>query len=93
MRNFYLKYSQNANLPPTAAEIEKTKLPPLVAEIGWSHNCVIIEKCKDPLQCEFYIKMTKHFGWTKDVLVNNILCFRRQTRLPELSRGLMLIIL
>ena len=60
MKNFYVEYSKDAILPP------------LVAEIGWSHNCVIIEKCKDPLQREFYIKMTKRYGWTKDVLINNI---------------------
>jgi hypothetical protein len=23
------------------------KLQPLVAEIGWTQNCLIIEKCKD----------------------------------------------
>ncbi|MDR3278890.1 MAG: PDDEXK nuclease domain-containing protein [Synergistaceae bacterium] len=60
MRNFFLEYSQNANLPP------------LVAEISWSKNCAIMEKCKDPLEREFYIKMTKRYGWTKDVLINNI---------------------
>ena len=31
-----------------------------------------MEKCKDPLQREFYIRMTKTYGWTKDVLINNI---------------------
>jgi len=60
MRSFYLEYSQKSNLPP------------LAGEIGWSHNCVIIEKCKDPVEREFYIKMTKRYGWTKDVLINNI---------------------
>ena len=72
MRSFYLEYSPKSNLPPSVGEIQKAILPPLVAEIGWSHNCVIIEKCKDPLQREFYSKMTKRFGWTKDVLINNI---------------------
>jgi predicted nuclease of restriction endonuclease-like (RecB) superfamily len=43
-----------------------------VAEISWSKNVVIMEKCKEPLQREFYIKMTKNYGWTKDVLINNI---------------------
>jgi predicted nuclease of restriction endonuclease-like (RecB) superfamily len=61
-----------SNLPPSVGEIKKTILPPMVAKIGWSHNYVIIEKCKDPLQREFYIRMTKRFGWTKDVLINNI---------------------
>ena len=64
--------SQESNLAPSAREIRKAILPPLVAEIGWSHNIAIIEKCKDPLEREFYMKMTKRFGWTKDVLINNI---------------------
>ncbi len=27
-------------------------LPPLVAEIGWMQNCIILEKCKDKKQIE-----------------------------------------
>jgi predicted nuclease of restriction endonuclease-like (RecB) superfamily len=72
MKNFYIEYSQKSNLQPAVAEIQKAILPPLVAEISWSKNCVIMEKCKDPLEREFYIKMTKRYGWTKDVLINNI---------------------
>jgi len=36
MRNFYAEYSQ------------KLILPPLVAELSWSKNIVIMQKCKDP---------------------------------------------
>lgn len=53
MSKFYNCYHQNE------------KLQPLVAEIGWSHNILILEKCKDDLEREFYIKMTKKYGWTK----------------------------
>jgi len=60
MRTFYLEYKDNE------------KLPSLVAEIGWTHNYIILEKCKDDLQREFYIKMTKKFGWTKDTLIHQI---------------------
>jgi predicted nuclease of restriction endonuclease-like (RecB) superfamily len=60
MRDFYLTYHSQ--------EI----LPPMVAEIGWTHNIVILEKCKDDLEREFYIKMTRKFGWTKNVLVHQI---------------------
>lgn len=60
MRKFYLYYR------------ERKKLAPLVQEIGWSHNIVILEKCKDDLEKEFYIKMTKKFGWTKAVLIHQI---------------------
>jgi predicted nuclease of restriction endonuclease-like (RecB) superfamily len=47
-------------------------LPPLVAEIGWSHNVVIMEKCKNAYDREFYTLMTQKFGWTKDVLIHQI---------------------
>jgi predicted nuclease of restriction endonuclease-like (RecB) superfamily len=33
------------------------KLAPMVREIGWTHNLVIMEKCKDELEREFYIRM------------------------------------
>ena len=46
------------------------KLQPLAAEISWTKNIIIMERCKDELQREFYIKVTKKFGWTKDVLMN-----------------------
>jgi len=60
MRSFYIEYQGD------------TKLAPLVREIGWSHNIVIFEKCKDALEREYYIKMTKQFGWTKAVLIHQI---------------------
>jgi predicted nuclease of restriction endonuclease-like (RecB) superfamily len=51
-------------------EIEK--LAPLVREIGWSHNIVILERCSDRLEREFYIRMTRKFGWSKNVLTHQI---------------------
>lgn len=60
MRDFYLTYQLKENLTP------------LVAEIGWTHNLVILEKCKDDLEREFYIRMTRKFGWTKNVLIHQI---------------------
>lgn len=60
MRNFYLTYR------------DSEKLAPLVREISWSNNIVIMEKCKDDLQREFYIQMTKMYGWTKRILTNFI---------------------
>jgi len=60
MRNFHVTYAQNE------------KLQPLVAEIGWTHNLIIMERCKDYLEREFYIRMTRKFGWTKNVLIHKI---------------------
>jgi predicted nuclease of restriction endonuclease-like (RecB) superfamily len=48
------------------------KLQPLVAIIGWSHNLIILQRCKDPLEREFYIRMTGRFGWSKNVLTHQI---------------------
>ncbi len=60
MREFYLLYR---DLP---------KVQPLVAQIGWTHNLLILQRCKDPLEREFYIRMTRKFGWTKNVLIHQI---------------------
>ena len=48
------------------------KLARLVREIGWGHNIVIFEKCKDDLEREFYIRMTKAHGWSRDVVVHQV---------------------
>jgi len=60
MRNFFVEYENKPNLQP------------MVAEIGWTHNIIIMAKCKDDLEREFYIRMTKKFGWTKNVLIHQI---------------------
>ena len=61
MRTFYASYYD-----------DKLILPPAVAEIGWSHNYVILEKCKDPNERFFYVHQTKNYGWTKNVLIHQI---------------------
>ncbi len=60
MRQFYLEYQDN------------TKLQPLVGEISWSNNMILISKCKDLLEREFYLKMAKKYGWSKNILIHQI---------------------
>ena len=48
------------------------KLAPLVREISWSHNLAIMERCEGPLEREFYIRMTRKFGWSRNVLIHQI---------------------
>lgn len=60
MKSFYEFYKENE------------KLQPLVAEIGWTQNCIIIEKCKDDRQKEYYLKKTKQLGWSKADLLDKI---------------------
>ena len=58
MRNFYLTYRKSEELAP------------LVREISWSNNIIIMEKCKADLERGFYIQMAKRYGWTKRILTN-----------------------
>ncbi|MBQ9004500.1 MAG: DUF1016 family protein [Eggerthellaceae bacterium] len=60
MRNFYLTYK------------DSEKLAPLVREIGWASNIAIMEKCKDDLEREFYLRMAKRYGWSKRLVSNYI---------------------
>ncbi len=60
MRQFYETYAGSE------------KLSPLVREIGWTHNIIILMNCKDDLQREFYIRMTRKWGWTKNPLIHQI---------------------
>ncbi len=60
MRGFYLLYCDDE------------RVQPLVAQIGWSHNLVIMTNCKDPLEREFYLRMTRKFGWSKNVLIHQV---------------------
>jgi predicted nuclease of restriction endonuclease-like (RecB) superfamily len=60
IRQFYLEYQSNE------------KLQSLIGEIGWTHNTIIFSKCKDGLEREFYIRMTRKFGWTTRVLIHRI---------------------
>ncbi len=57
---FYTEYALDENLVP------------LVREISWTKHIVILKKCKNSQQRQFYILATKKFGWTKDVLSHQI---------------------
>lgn len=60
MRNFYIVYAENE------------KLAQLVREIAWGHNVVVMEKCNDNQQREFYLKLIGSHGWSRSVLVHQI---------------------
>ena len=51
---------------------DKPKLQPLVGEISWSKNLLIMARCKDDLEREFYLRATARFGWTKSVLQHQL---------------------
>lgn len=60
MAQFYSEYRLDENLVP------------LVREISWSKHIVILKKCKDSQERQFYTIETKKFGWTKEVLIHQV---------------------
>jgi len=60
MAQFYTEYQGDVNLVP------------LVREISWSKHIVILKKCKNNQERQFYTVSTKKYGWTKDVLTHQI---------------------
>jgi predicted nuclease of restriction endonuclease-like (RecB) superfamily len=50
MREFYLAYR------------DLLKVQPLVAQIGWTHNLIVLQRCSEPLEREFYIRVTLILG-------------------------------
>ena len=60
MAQFYSEYHDVANLQP------------LVGEISWTKHVVILNKCKNNLERQFYILATKKFGWTKSILIHQL---------------------
>jgi predicted nuclease of restriction endonuclease-like (RecB) superfamily len=47
-------------------------LQQLVAEIPWGHHIMIIEKLADPAARLYYLRATARFGWSRNVLLNQI---------------------
>jgi len=42
------------------------------AQIPWFHNCILLDKVKDPAVREWYIRKTVEHGWSRNVLVHQI---------------------
>ena len=71
MRRFYSRYSTNE------------KLRQLVAEIPWGQNLLILTKIKNDKEAEFYLNATKEYGWSRNVLLNQIKAEAYKRALPE----------
>lgn len=64
------------NIPQTMAPIDETqKVQRIVAQlvqIPWSHNLVIISKCKDVTEALYYANKTLEHNWSRNVLTHQI---------------------
>ncbi|MCY2986684.1 MAG: PDDEXK nuclease domain-containing protein [Planctomycetota bacterium] len=47
-------------------------LQQLTAEIPWGHNLLILNKLTDPAARLYYLRATAQFGWTRNVLLNQV---------------------
>ena len=60
MRMFYLEYKDDL------------KLTQLVPELPWGHNILILQKVKNKKERVYYISSAIKFGWSRNVLLNQI---------------------
>lgn len=60
MRKFYISYR------------EKPKMQPLVAQLPWSHNIIILDKTENDYEKEYYCRMILKYGWSKRILIHQI---------------------
>jgi predicted nuclease of restriction endonuclease-like (RecB) superfamily len=47
-------------------------LPQVVAEIPWGHHRLILDKLTDPAGRLYYLRATARFGWSRNVLLNQV---------------------
>jgi len=84
MRCFYAEYAAPAILQQLAAELggrgrtarqkgtALEKLQQLVVEIPWGHHMLLLDRTKDAGTRFYYLRATPRFGWTRNVLLNQI---------------------
>ena len=81
MRAFFLAYTREvANLAQPVRDLDGVHLPPLMAELPWGHNVVLMQKVKDPAERLWYARMAIEHGWSRAILDHQIdsALYRRQ---------------
>ena len=43
-----------------------------VARIPWGHNCIILDKIREPTKREWYVRAVMEHGWSRNVLAHQI---------------------
>ena len=102
MRRLYETYSQAEFLRQLVAEVPKTRPPAsvttnshrgadevlrhLVADLPWGHHLLILNKLDQPAQRLYYLRATTAFGWSRNVLLNQIKAGAYERSLAEGKR-------
>ena len=76
LRQPVAEFDQSRDWPQPVAKLTEEKasefLQQLVAEIPWGHNLLILNKLTDPAALLYYLRATARFGWSRNVLLNQI---------------------
>ncbi len=64
MPQFYRTY--------TASEFLSQLVREMVATVPWGHHANALAKVTDPAACLYYLRATAQFGWSRNVLLNQI---------------------
>ncbi|MCB0844863.1 MAG: DUF1016 family protein [Bacteroidetes bacterium] len=87
MRQLYEEYSQNHIKAPKVKQPVSLLSNPLdlLSKVPWGHNILIMQRLKDISERLFYLEATSQFGWTRNVLLNQIKAdaYQRQNINPE----------
>lgn len=51
---------------------DETIVQQVAAQIPWFHNCILLDKVKDPATREWYVRKTIENGWSRNVLAMQI---------------------
>lgn len=60
------------DLPQTGSDLKGAQAVPLLTQIPWGHNRVIISKCNNVKEALFYVKKTIENNWSRNVLTHQI---------------------
>lgn len=80
MKQFYEAYPDQEIWQQAVAKLKSKKgmkpngpfLQQLVAEIPWGQHILILNKIAAPIERLYYVNATAKFGWTRNVLLNQI---------------------
>ncbi len=80
MQQFYLAHSSPEFLSQAVRELRIKRggdklsqaVRELLSAIPWGHHANALAKVSDPASRLYYIRATAHFGWSRDVLLNQI---------------------
>lgn len=91
MRRFAVEYGQPKFLQQLVEELAgKSQVPRneflqrLAEEVPWGHHLLLLDKVKSPRARLYYLRATVSFGWSRNVLLNQI---KAETYERSLAKG------